>query len=737
MSSRTRAVLVAFSLLVSGAPAGLRAQVCPESVPIDEQRAALIAENEDVDPADLPILVESDRAEYSALDESVFTGGVRVRRGTQTLVSDNAVYDPLTGRVAIDGEVSFSQPGLLVSGTDASWDSVTRRADVKEVTFDLPQTPARGHASTVRVVNEEQATLKDVRYTTCPQGDEDWWLRSDSLELDTAEEVGVMRKARLDFKGVPVIYVPYFNFPLSLKRKSGFLIPELRQSDRTGTEFSAPWYWNIAPNYDMTITPRFMSKRGVMLMTENRYLTENSVGQFDMEYLPSDDRDPDNADRRYNSLVHTTRYANDWRLFANLKDVSDSRYFEDFGRGIGLTSQTHLQRLVQLRRANEVWRIGLRAENYRTIDRGIDQEDRPYARLPAISADGFWRDGFLGLDWGLRSELAHFSRDEGVKGARVWLQPEASLPVEGPGYFFVPSLSWRHVSYALNSNDDGEEDHPSMTAPIAKVDAGLIFERERPDSDYTQTLEPRLLYAYIPRRGQDDLPVFDTGEPDFNAVQLFRANRFIGADRLGDTNQVSVGVTSRILESVTGREFLTATLGKAWYLSDRDVVLPEEVDELDDDSPIVLELGMRLFKSWNANLGYQWLEEERDTRLAEARVQYQPAPNRVLNLQYRYRPGLLEDAEISLGWPLSRRWSFVGQLEYSLRDETTIDRLVGLQYESCCWAARLATERHISRRDGSSDTSILLQLEFKGLVGLGTQAGQTFERDILGYSLYE
>ena len=736
MRQPRRAPLLVLAVLLAG-PAALHAQVCPERVSIAKQREALAGQDDSQDPSGLPILVESERAEYSGRDESVFTGGVRVTRGAQTVESDRAVYDPLTGRIAVDGEVSFSQPGLKISGTDASWDSRTRTATVEEVTFDLPQTPARGHASSIEVVNEEQAELEDVRYTTCPQGDEDWWLRADSLELDTATEIGAMRRARLDFKGVPLIYAPYFTFPLSLARKSGLLIPELRQSDRTGTEFSIPWYWNIAPNYDMTITPRWMSKRGLMLMTENRYLTDSSAGQFDMEYLRRDERDPDKDDRRYNALIHTTRFANDWRLFADLKDVSDSRYFEDFGRGIGLTSQTHLQRLVQLGRADEVWRVGLRAENWRTIDLGIAREDRPYARLPAVSADGFWRSGLFGMDWGLRTELANFSRDEGVEGIRLWLQPEASLPVEGPGYFFVPSLSWRHVSYSLRSTEDDDEDHPTMSAPIVKLDTGLLFEREQSDSDYIQTLEPRLLYAYVPKRGQEDLPVFDTGEPDFNAVQLYRANRFIGADRLGDTNQISVGVTSRILESVTGREFLTATIGKAWYLDDREVVLPNETGDPDDNSPIVLELGMRLFRSWNADIGYQWSEEDRDTRLAEARVQYQPAPNRVLNLQYRYRPGLLEDAEISLGWPLSRRWSFVGHLEYSLRDETTIDRLVGLQYESCCWAARLATERHISRRDGSSDTSVLLQLEFKGLVGLGTQAGQTFERDILGYSLYE
>jgi LPS-assembly protein len=291
--------------------------------------------------------------------------------------------------------------------------------------------------------------------------------------------------------------------------------------------------------------------------------------------------------------------------------------------------------------------------------------------------------------------------------------------------------------YDLDDRAADEDDTPTMTAPIFSLDGGLIFERESDEGNYFQTIEPRVLYANIPSRGQDSMPIFDSGDPDFNMVQLFRPNRFVGGDRLGDTEQISVGVTTRIQNAETGREFLTATLGQAFYLSNRNVTLPGENADSDNESDVVAEIGLDIFKDWNANFGYQWDQSDSETSLAEARVQYQPAANKVANLTYRYRPALLEQAELSLGWPVTNNWSFVGSIEYSLRDNTTVDRLLGLQYESCCWAARVASRRQVSNRDGTFDTSVMVQLEFKGLAGIGANARKRFEGDILGYSVYE
>jgi LPS-assembly protein len=269
------------------------------------------------------------------------------------------------------------------------------------------------------------------------------------------------------------------------------------------------------------------------------------------------------------------------------------------------------------------------------------------------------------------------------------LEPGVSLPLEAPGFFLTPSASLRMVQYHLSDPVEGAGRNAGLRGADPERRLGpAVRTPSRVGKPVRADARARALYAYIPRRDQDDLPLFDSGRPDFNYVQLFRPNRYLGVDRLGDTNQLSVGLTTRFLEAASGREFLSASLGKAWYFSDPEVTLPDESLETADSSPIVLELGLGLFKNWNADIGYQWDNSAEETRLAQFRVQYQPAPNKVVNLAYRYRPELLEDIAFSMGWPLARRWSFVSALEYSMRDKTTVERFLGLQYESCCWAVR-------------------------------------------------
>jgi LPS-assembly protein len=689
-------------------------------------------------PADVDesgnLQVSADVAERTPEGESVFQGRVTVTRGLQQIEAEELRFDPATNRVTVTGKATYREPAFEVSADGASYDSVTGEARFEKGEFLIPSRPARGDAARVTADGEGVLKLHDIRYTTCMDDDPDWELRARRLELDAKAAKGEARKVVLDFKGVPVAYFPYLSFPLNRDRRSGLLLPEFSSSDRTGTTVSIPWYWNIAPNYDWTITPRWMSDRGLQWNNEFRYLTRESGGTIDFEYLPDDDQYDD--DRRYTRWQHLQRLSPGWDFSADIAEASDRQYFEDLGSGTAVTSQTHLLRNLEFSYVGDNWRFVGRGRNYQTIDSGIRDDDKPYERLPQLVLNGIWDETPSGLNFGLYTELVNFLRDDGVEGVRLNVQPDVSLPVEGPGYFLVPRLAWRHTRYQL-SREEGPKDDPSTTAPIVSVDSGLLFERDTGSGDFVQTLEPRRLYAYIPSRGQSDQPIFDSGEPDFNRVQLFRPNRFVGGDRLGDTEQVSIGITSRLLDRITGREFLRATLGGAYYFEDRTVTLPGEAPETDNESDLVAEIGLDIFRDWNAELGYQWDVNDGDTSLAEARIQYRPARNKVANLTYRYRQAILEQAELSLGWPVTDRWSFVGQIEYSLRDDTTIERLFGVQYESCCWAARFATQRSVSNRDGSRDTTLLLQLDFKGLAGLGADARGSFENDILGYSVYE
>ena len=718
-------LLALFCALVSYAAPGA-ADICP------------LPEEMDIEPVDDSgrIVVSADRAEVTAEGDSEMSGAVSVQHGRQRLETEAAVWDRETGRiVALEG-ARYLQPGLIVESDRLEYVPEDGTAVLTGNRYRLPRQPASGGAERIRARETGRISMDGVTYTTCPGDDPDWLLRINRLRLDTEEEVGRAERVTLRFFGTPVVYWPYLSFPLSDRRKSGFLVPEVGQSTRSGLELRTPYYVNLAPNYDYLVTPTLLSKRGLQLDNEFRYLTPQSHGTLSFDYLYRDSALPDNDARAWVHLSHLTRFDNGWRFTAELEDVSDTDYFQDLGRTPQITSRTHLERRLQADYAGDIWRITARLQNFRTLDLEIPEDERPYARLPQVMASGLWRDGPLGLDWRMRTEAAAFSRDVGAQGGRAVIEPGVSLPLEAPGFFLTPTASLRIVQYQLTDIEPEQERAPGYAAPILSVDSGLLFDRPIADNRFIQTLEPRALYAYIPSRDQDTLPLFDSGLPDFNYVQLFRPNRYLGVDRLGDTNQLSVGVTTRLIDAGTGREFLTASLGKAWYFQDPEVTLPGESPEAAESSPIVLEVGLGLFRNWNADLGYQWDHSNQETRLAQFRVQYQPAADRVLNLAYRYRPELLEDVAFSIGWPLARRWSFVSALEYSLRDQATVDSLAGLQYDSCCWAIRASVSEQVSRRDGSTDTAVRVQFEFKGLGG-GGGARARFASDILGPSAYE
>jgi LPS-assembly protein len=721
---RFLALSLALMVLSTGA-AARELSVCP------------VPEEIDFGPIDESgrIEVSARQADISAEGDSEFSGGVVLQRGAQRLETESASWDRAEGRVTALQGARYLQPGFSVEADVLEFRPAEGAAILTGSRYRLPAQPASGGAERIVASETGRITMDGVTYTTCPGDDPDWLLRIDRLKLDIDEEVGEARKVTLRLFDKPLIYWPYLSFPLSDRRKSGFLVPKFGQSTRSGFEFAVPYYWNLAPNYDYMVTPTFLSSRGLQLRNNYRYLTTGSAGNVDLDHLPRDDARLDKDARTWLNLDHLSRFDSGWRFAAQLEEVSDTDYFLDLGNTPQVTSRTHIERLLQADYAGEIWRITGRMQNFRTLDLGIPESERPYARLPQVIAEARLPDGLLGLDWRLRTEAGSFTRDIGPEGARMVVEPGVSLPLEAPGFFFTPSASLRVVQYQLSEQVPGEDRAPGYAAPIVSVDSGLLFDRELSKGKFVQTLEPRVLYAYIPFRNQDALPLFDSARPDFNYVQLFRPNRYVGVDRLGDTNQLSFGLTTRLLESASGREFLTASLGKAWYFEDPVVTLPGASPDNAESSPIVLELGLALFNNWNADLIYQWDNNTEETLLAQYRVQYQPAPNKVVNFSYRYRPELLEDVAFSFGWPLARRWSMVSALQYSLQDKTTVEQLVGLQYETCCWALRFSASEQVSGREGGTDTAVRLQVEFKGLGGAG--ARERFESDILGYSVYD
>jgi LPS-assembly protein len=409
--------------------------------------------------------------------------------------------------------------------------------------------------------------------------------------------------------------------------------------------------------------------------------------------------------------------------------------FEDFGVGFEGTSVTFVNRTPHCVTTPVIGRSMGRVQDYQVIDQAIADEDKPYQLLPQVTALGRWENfagGFTGLFAG---EATNFAHDVGVQGVRIDAEPALEWRLDRHGAFAAATASYRYTQYYLNDVSSGADDAPSRSLPIASIDTGLVLERASGTrGQRVQTLEPRLLYLYVPYRNQDDLPVFDTDIPDLNLVQLFRTNRYIGADRVGDANQMSVGVTTRLLDSRSGRQFLSATLGQAFYFEDPKVRLPDETPRNRSTSDIVAEVELAAYKNWNARLGYQWNPDETQNERTEAFVQFNPSPGRVLNAGYRFRRDELEQFDVSGAWPLSSQWRGFARWVYSMSEDKTLDRFVGFEYSSCCWAVRFVTRRFVSSRTGDSDTSFGIQLELKGLSSVGVD-NEAFLRDaIRGYS---
>ncbi len=661
------------------------------------------------------------------------TGGVLVRQGDRLAGAESASYNPDTLALSLEGGVRYEDPSSQITSESAEFSYSSGHIRFEGANFKLLDGGARGAASALEINQQGRLELDDVIYTTCPPESNDWSLEANDIDLDTQKGVGTARSVKLRFQGIPILYAPYLSFPIGDARKSGILTPEFGSSGRSGRALSVPYYWNIAPNYDATLTPRLLSDRGVQVQSEFRYMTELHDGNVEFDYLPDDNKI--DANRHLLAVEHKTAFPRGLRGLVDYRDVSDSRYFEDLGNGLSISSITHLNRSVQFDYYGRRWSMLGRFQEYQTIDETILPTDRPYRRLPQILLDGSWPDRAMGLRYGFNGEFVYFDRDVGVTGWRFDAAPQLDLPIEKPGWFITPGVILEYTRYELENVSPGEPEDPTRTLPIASLDTGMILERTTGSSrDRIQTLEPRLLYVHIPHREQSDLPVFDTIVPDLNLVQLYRTNRFLGVDRVADTDQLSIGITSRILDVSSGREVVTATIGQALYLSAQGVTLPGQAMSTSSSSDYIAEVRFLISDNWDFDLGYQWGTGNNGTTQSEARIQYRPQSDKVLNLSYRFRRDSLEQGDVSLSWPVSKSWNVVGRYNYSFRDSEALEQFLGIEYESCCWGLRLVTRRHISTRDGTRDTSVGLQLVLKGMTSLGTKADRLLEHGILGYS---
>ncbi|MBU3672784.1 MAG: LPS assembly protein LptD [Sinobacteraceae bacterium] len=680
----------------------------------------------------LPVEISSDSAQVSAQGAAVLSGRVELRQGERRLEAEEVKYDPSSGQFSVSGTLTYKDSSITARGGTGRYDATTG-ASLEEAEFDLPERPARGAAARMQIGTDGRVRLSEVWFSTCPEASPDWRIRARSIELDTRTRNGTGRNAAVEFLGVPILYLPYISFPLGEQRKSGFLIPDIGFSSRSGLELAIPYYFNLAPNYDLLLRPRFYEKRGVDAGATFRYLTAAHRGEIRANLLPGDQvRD---TDRHWLRLRHRTELPAGWRLDLDATDVSDAEYFEDFAAGADGTSTAFLQRVARLSYRDEHWRVRGEVQQFQTIDRALQPIDRPYAQLPRLAVRGEGqRDAGLPLRYSLDAEVVNFDRDTGVTGWRADASSRIALDVGSSAYYLRPAAGVRYTRYALDNVPSSASSSPTRSLPFAAIDAGLLLERPAVSGRAPRiTLEPRLLYLWTPYREQDALPVFDTRVPDLNFVQLFRGERYVGADRVSDANQVSLGVTSRFYDGASGRQLLAATIGQTLHLEAPRVRLPNE-PRSGSKSDLVAQLAVTRWQNFNVNLGVQWNPQQSRTERRQLRIQYRPQGDRAINLAYRFQDQRLEQTELSGAWPLSRRWSAFGRLVYDQQERSTLEQFGGIEYGACCWRLRVVGRRFVSSRTGERDSGIYLQLELNGLASVGSSADTFLEEAIRGYS---
>ena len=668
------------------------------------------------------------------------TGGVMLRQRGVVIRADRLDYAAETDTAVATGHVQLERSGDVAEGPRLLYRLGEETGEMEDVTFRISKTPerrtaARGSAARVLLEADEKSRLYDTSYTSCPVPRDDWKLSVGELLLDSRTQEGTANHAMVTFFGVPILYSPWLSFPLDNHRKTGFLAPTLGSSGRGGFEFSLPWYWNIAPNQDATITPKLFSKRGLQVGGEYRYLKPDWVGQADVEFLPNDAIA--DQDRWLVGLRHNQKLPYGWNLALNAQRVSDDNYFRDLSTKVSATSQTNLPRDLVVGYGEDNWAFSARAIAYQTLQDPAAPVTVPYKQLPQLLGSGLKQD-VAGFDLQGIGEFTNYRHPDLVNGQRFILYPQASYPLRRPWGYVTPKAGFHYTRYNMTENETGFAD-ATRSVPMGSVDAGLFFDRALALSgrDFVQTLEPRLYYLRVPYRDQSNLPVFSTDEVDFGSSSLFRENRFVGGDRIGDANQLTAAVSSRLIESGTGLERLQATLGQIYYFEPQRVTLPGRAPRDDSKSDLVAIVSGQVTPEFAMDAALEYNASSNRSRRFDVAARYAPRPGQVLNAAYRFarddpeRPGI-KQVDLSFQWPIAAGFTAVGRWNWSLKDSKLIEGLAGFEYNAGCWEIRAVAHRFITSTQQVS-TSFQVQLELSGLSRIGINPLETLRQNISGY----
>lgn len=695
-------------------------------------------------------IIDADSVEGEGSNHVRAEGDVHVQQAERDVRADVLDYYSDPERVIARGRVRYQQAGLVLDAEGLDYYTASQTGSATGINYQVSRLGRSGHgsASSINFVGPQHYELNQARFSTCDPGRRDWYIGAGHLDLDYGRNLGVARNATLHFFDVPLGWFPWMDFPLISERKTGLLAPRIGTISSGGFDLSLPFYWNIAPAFDMTLTPRYMAQRGMQLGSETRYLQPKFRGTLSAEWLNHDEK----ADRdRYGfNLQHAQMFSPLVKGGINYQKVSDYAYFADLGDRLSAATQVTLPQEVWLDYTSNHWRGLARVQRYQTLQDPSLPIAPPYWREPqlqlighqplparaALQFNGEWvrfRSDPNGSD-----ALSLLQIPAQLEGERLHLYPALSWNLNTPFAFITPRAGWMFTDYRL---DRAEDAHITRNVPVASLDSGVTFERDfkLKERTFTQTLEPRLYYVYIPWRDQDAIPNFDTNELTFNFAQMFSENRFSGVDKVNDANQLTLALSSRFLDSETGRERMRVELGQRFYFNEQRVNLDATTAAgTATRSDILFSAGGAINEDLRFDSAVQYKQTVGQIERGSLTFNYQPKPGKNLNLGYHYRhentpqKENIRQIDGSVQWPIMGNWYGMGRLLYSLQDREMLESVAGLEYNAGCWILRLVRQRYVVAADRQT-TATFVQLELNGLGGIGTNPLGVLRDSIFGY----
>jgi LPS-assembly protein len=715
--------------------------------PIAEQTTAA------KDPSQVSSTIQADQGYYNPTGISRLEGNVQIEQQGRSILADKVEIDQTQTFAKAEGHVQIAQAGILAQSDAVNYNLKTQTGDLTQSYYISQAQQAHGYASEIKRNSADSITLKNASYSTCePSAKPDWHIEAKEITLNQKTGRGSTENARLYIKDVPVLPIPYFNFPIDDRRTTGFLVPSFGYTNDGGLQMTVPYYLNLAPNYDLTLTPRYMNGRGLMLNGDFRYLTQNfGSGEIWGGYLPNDQSYED-QDRKDFHWKHLWKINSQFTTSINYNYVSDQDFFSDLDNSLNTKDEVNQERTWILNYANGIPGISaqLKIQDFQTLDRSISDANKPYARLPQFifKYDGGKYDGW---EYSFLSDSAYFKKsiDDGSavesSGTRFYNQAALRYNFRQPSFFITPEFSLRSLNTFFDEdsvNSGNSSATKSVVVPQFSLDAGMVFEKQ---GQYLQTITPRLFYAYAPYKNQDSFPNFDSVQASIGYDQLFNPNRYYGHDRLEDNNFASVGINYSLYDQ-QGLERLRAGLGEAFYFSDRRVRLnADDPIATDDTSGPVLTLGSQLSNNIHLISNAAWLADGHSA-LNNIALNYADDRGRLYSLGYYYRRQLDDQQQLayhqvagSFVQPINERWRILGHVQYDLHSSTTREWLIGVNYESCCWGVSVYARSYYNDLDDLTDPSvkankaIMAEFSLKGLGRLSGKLASILESRVSGF----